>query len=167
MISEPELVGGPAFPEPGAVILPPPPPAAQEPPGARRPRPWLWAFGGAVLASAVWAGGLVAYDRYAGTEGPDLRGYRAADPCRAGAFHGLSSALGRREEPSTPAELDRPALYRVGCSVTLDTEKPVYYSIDVTYTLHRVVDPARSSRPGCTIRTRTTATGSTGSATSP
>lgn len=140
MISEPELVGGPAFPEPGAPVYVPPPPSREESPSRSR-RPWLWALGGAVAASAVWAGGLVAYDRYAATEGPDLRGYRAVDPCRAGSFHGLSSALGRRGEFSTPMELDRPGLYRIVCSVALDAKKPVYHSVEVTYRLHRVIDP--------------------------
>ncbi|WP_370414664.1 hypothetical protein [Streptomyces fradiae] len=142
MISEPELVGGPAFPEPGAAPLPPPPPPpAREESASRTRRPWLWALGGAVAASAVWGGGLVAYDRYAGEEGPDLRGYRVgADPCKAGTFHGLSAAIGPRAETSEPTQLDEPALYRANCTVVLQAA-PVVYQVDVTYTLHRVTDP--------------------------
>ncbi|MEU8621832.1 hypothetical protein [Streptomyces sp. NPDC048623] len=141
MISEPELVGGPAFPEPGAPAYPPPPPPpAQTAPPARPRRPWLWALGGVVAASAVWGGGLFAYDRHTASDGPDLRGYRAVDPCKAGTFHGLTSVLGRRGETTNPDALDEPGLYRANCTVNL-TGKKVPYDIEVTYTLHRVTEP--------------------------
>ncbi|MGP3688203.1 hypothetical protein ACTVZO_26495 [Streptomyces sp. IBSNAI002] len=61
MISEPELDGewGPERPaepaEQGAGERPLQRPAA---------RPWLWALGGAALASAVWAGAPAAQDRF-------------------------------------------------------------------------------------------------------
>ncbi|MFI8999835.1 hypothetical protein [Streptomyces sp. NPDC053541] len=145
MISEPELVGGPAFPEPagptGPAIAPPPPPGPDGPPAAaRRRRPWLWALGGAVAASAVWGAGLTAYQRTTASDGPDLRGYRATDPCAAGAFHGLSSALGRRAGNTNTAELDEPGLYRANCVVSLQGT-PVSYDVEVTYNLHRATDP--------------------------
>ncbi|MFI8825939.1 hypothetical protein [Streptomyces sp. NPDC053431] len=140
MISEPELVDGGGFPDPVAPLSPPPPVPGPAPRTPRRRGPWVWALGGAVLASAVWAGGLYAYHRQDRPTGPDLRGYRAVDPCRAATFEGLSAALGRREEATNPLGLDEPGLYRVNCLVTLDA-KPVPYDIEVTYALHRVTDP--------------------------
>ncbi|GAA2783410.1 hypothetical protein [Streptomyces showdoensis] len=134
MISEPELVGGAEFP---AALEPLP--VEPKRPGPRRP--WLWALGGAVAASAVWAGGLVAYDRGESGAGPDLRGYRAEeDPCRKARLPGLSSAFGGKGETTNPLVLDHPALFRAECVVTLDA-KPVPYQLNVSYTLHRATDP--------------------------
>ncbi|MEU6980823.1 hypothetical protein [Streptomyces sp. NPDC046371] len=134
MISEPELVGGTEFP------------AALEPlpaePARRGPRrPWLWALGGAVVASAVWAGGLVAYGRQEDGRGPDLKGYRlGVDPCGRAKLDGLASAFGRRGEPTNPITVEQPALYRAQCMVPLEG-KPLFYEVQVTYTVHRVTDP--------------------------
>ncbi|MFJ3900807.1 hypothetical protein [Streptomyces sp. NPDC090025] len=142
MISEPELVGGAEFSAPGTALHEPPPPPPAEPPGpgSRARRPWLWAVGGAVAASVVWAGGLYAYDRQNETTGPDLRGYRAVEPCQVGAFHGLAAALGPRGEATNPMVLDESALYSTNCLVQLEA-KPVPYELEVTYRLHRVIDP--------------------------
>lgn len=136
MISEPELVGGIDFPEAVAPL----PVGQSEPKPPRARRPWLWALGGAVAASAVWAGGLALYERQDQADGPDLRGYRAEDPCAEAAFPGLSSAFGRKQESTNPLTQDHPALFRAECVVTLDA-KPVPYDVAVSYTLHRVTDP--------------------------
>ncbi|WMX45283.1 hypothetical protein [Streptomyces roseicoloratus] len=146
MISEPELVGGGGFPDPAGPPLPQPPPAAgQDPAGPAGPRarhPWLWALGGAVAASAVWAGGLSAYDRYGQDAGPDLGGYRTdRDPCEVARFDGLVSAFGAKGPAVTePRKVDRPALFDWDCTVTL-ASKPVGYTVDVSYRLHRKTDP--------------------------
>ncbi|GAA3391477.1 hypothetical protein [Streptomyces roseoviridis] len=145
MISEPELVGGPDFPAPAPGPAPtgtmyPPPPAATPPPAPPRSRrPWLWALGGAVAASALWAGGLAAYDP---DDRPDLGGYRTdLDPCEAAKLEGLASALGPRGPAmDEPLKSDHPALFEWDCSVTL-AAKPVPYTLRVSYTLHRVTDP--------------------------
>ncbi|MFI8518525.1 hypothetical protein ACIGEZ_11975 [Streptomyces sp. NPDC085481] len=144
MISEPELVGGTAFPD----ALPPLPvdqDQDQDPDPRPRPpragRPWLWALGGAVVASAVWAGGLYAYDRQGEDRGPDLGGYRAdVDPCKEARLAGLSSSLGRKGETTDPLTQEHPALFRAECVVSLEA-KPAAYEVAVTYTLHRVTDP--------------------------
>ncbi|MEV7278295.1 hypothetical protein [Streptomyces sp. NPDC093111] len=134
MISEPELVGGTEFP---AALEPLP----AEPKRSGPRRPWLWALGGAVAASAVWTGGLVAYDRQEDGRGPDLKGYRAEeDPCGKARLPGLSSSFGRKSESTNPLVLDHPNLFRAECVVTLAAE-PVPYQLAVTYTLHRVTDP--------------------------
>ncbi|MGO4634519.1 hypothetical protein AB4225_26865 [Streptomyces sp. 2RAF24] len=134
MISEPELVGGTEFP---AALEPLP----AEPKRRGPPRPWLWALGGAVAASAVWTGGLVAYDRHEDGRGPDLKGYKPGiDPCARAKVDGLASAFGRRGETTNPITVEQPALYRAECMVPLEG-KPVSYEVRVTYTVHRVTDP--------------------------
>lgn len=134
MISEPELVGGVEFPAAAEPL-----PFEPKPRGPRRP--WLWALGGAVAASAVWGGGLFAYARQEDGRGPDLGGYRlGVDPCGRAKLEGLASVFGRRGESSNPITVEQPALYRAECSVVLEG-KPVGYQVQVTYTLHRVTDP--------------------------
>ncbi|MER8044827.1 hypothetical protein [Streptomyces sp. NPDC094032] len=134
MISEPELVGGTEFPD----ALEPVP---FEPSGPRPHRPWLWAVGGAVAASAVWGAGLVAYEKHGEDRGPDLGGYRlGVDPCDRAKLAGLASAFGSRGETTNPITVEQPALFRAQCMVPLEG-KPVPYEVSVTYTLHRVTDP--------------------------
>ncbi|MFJ7066810.1 hypothetical protein [Streptomyces sp. NPDC101115] len=141
MISEPELVGGGGFPDPVGPPLPhPPPPAAGERPAAPRARrPWPWALGGAVVASAVWAGGLYAYGP---DGGPDLGGYRTdRDPCQAARLDGLAAAFGPKGvSADEPLKVDHPALFEWSCSVTL-ASKPIMYTLHISYDLHRVTDP--------------------------
>ncbi|MER7518560.1 hypothetical protein [Streptomyces sp. NPDC126499] len=145
MISEPELVGGPDFPAPtpGPALtgpLYPPPPGATPPgPPPRTRRPWLWALGGAVAASALWAGGLVAYD---GDDRPDLGGYRTdRNPCEVAKLEGLGSAIGPKGSAAEePLKADHPALFEWHCALTL-AAKPVPYTLRIGYTLHRVTDP--------------------------
>ncbi|MGW4160711.1 hypothetical protein [Streptomyces sp. NPDC004788] len=143
MISEPELVGGPAFPDAG-----PPPYFAQEPGRPRTPRarrPWLWALGGAVVASAVWAGGLYAYG-HARDAGPDLGGYRTdRDPCKAAKLEGLTSAIGPRDTGDRavhqePYKVEQPAYFSWSCSVYLKSGN-IPYEVSIDYRLHRVTDP--------------------------
>ncbi|MFD0370331.1 hypothetical protein [Streptomyces sp. NPDC127114] len=142
MISEPELVGGGGFPDPVAPPLPhPPPPAGQDTAAPRARRPWTWALGGAMVASAVWAGGLYAYER--GQDGgPDLGGYRTdRDPCQVAKAEGLAAAFGPKGvSPDEPLKVDHPALFQWSCSVTL-ASKPITYTLHISYDLHRVTDP--------------------------
>ncbi|MEV4332299.1 hypothetical protein AB0K02_17475 [Streptomyces sp. NPDC049597] len=159
MISEPELVGEESFAAPqtlGAVSAPGPDGAgvtddAVTSLGPRGPRPaWLWALGGAVAASAVWAGGLYAL----GGQDPDLGGYRATDNlCAAAQLKNLQTALGKREVEGMPAQFEHATRDEAHCSVEL---KPTGYEPEVdeegnevtslpgvhlTYTLHKKTDP--------------------------
>ncbi|MFJ9027824.1 hypothetical protein ACIRQP_04730 [Streptomyces sp. NPDC102274] len=163
MISEPELEGGDGEDgEDGGQSGPrssPSPQAPREPGGPgtvvgddvptlppRRIR-WLWALGGAVAASAVWAGGLYAYDR----TGPDLRGYRISDDlCRDADLPELSALLGGKRSPR-PAVEEQLTIDRSFCDVTMMPGRPgeerddalpmSYASVTVHYTLHRETDP--------------------------
>ncbi|MFB7588136.1 hypothetical protein [Streptomyces sp. NPDC056169] len=137
MISEPELDGEDGFVT-SEVLTETPPPGPHRPPRTRRP--WLWALGGAVLASAVWGGGLYAYER--GKEpGPDLGGYKPVeDLCEVAELKALVAALGKRSQDGAGDVVNQPAISESSCMVTfgpVDTGQ----SIDITYTLHKVVDP--------------------------
>ncbi|MEF9885096.1 hypothetical protein [Streptomyces sp. P9-A4] len=134
MISEPELDGGTGF-EVYEVV------AEERPPRPPRARPpWLWALGGAVLASAVWGGGLYAYGQR--TEpGPDMRGYRQVESlCGTAKLKALSGILGERSEDGVGPEMDDPAVHRSSCSMTFGSPDNGY-SLTVMYTLHKVTDP--------------------------
>ncbi|WP_225799392.1 hypothetical protein [Streptomyces sp. NK15101] len=134
MISEPELVGGGEFGAPETLTETPPP----RPPRARRP--WPWALGGAVLASAVWGGGLYAYQQRQ-DPGPDLGGYRdTADFCRTLELKALEGVLGEVGQDGSGPSIEDPALFQAGCSLTLGPPDKGY-SASITYTLHKKSDP--------------------------
>ncbi|GGT83127.1 MULTISPECIES: hypothetical protein [Streptomyces] len=141
MISEPELVGGTVFPAVETVRIEPPPP---RPPRPRRP--WLWALGGVVVASAVWAGGLYAYER-SQDGGPDLGGYRAVENlCAKAELKALSVALGKKStDAETPTE-KHPALDKARCSTTLGPPETAYNAM-IVYDLHKVTDPGPEFEP--------------------
>ncbi|MCT4355533.1 hypothetical protein M5362_20565 [Streptomyces sp. Je 1-79] len=153
MISEPELIGGEDFP--AAQVLDRDsresrdPRQSREPLEPRRPRPrrpWLWALGGAVVASAVWAGGLYAYER-SRDEGVDLRGYRTVENlCERAELKALSVVLGKKSvDQETPTE-KHPALDRAVCFATLGSPE-TGYSVQVVYELHKVTDPGPEFEP--------------------
>ncbi|MFD7286005.1 hypothetical protein [Streptomyces sp. NPDC059863] len=134
--SETVVVGDDAAPRRNAPALPPR--------GVR----WLWALGGALVASAVWAGGLYAYDR----TGADLRGYRISeDLCLDADLSALSELLGGKRSPQ-PAVEEQRAIDRSFCDVTMMKGRPhevkddvlpsSYSSVVVNYTLHKETDPA-------------------------
>ncbi|MFE1549774.1 hypothetical protein [Streptomyces sp. NPDC058718] len=134
MISEPELDGGDGFVT-SEVLTETPPPA---PPRTRRP--WLWALGGAVLASAVWGGGLYAYEKRQ-PPGPDLGGYKAVDDlCAIAEFKALSGVLGESSGDAMTAGMDDPAVFETSCP-TMFGPPESGFSVSLTYTLHKVSDP--------------------------
>ncbi|MFC7930904.1 hypothetical protein [Streptomyces cinereoruber] len=137
MISEPELVGGGGFERP-EVLTEAPPSRPPRPPRARRP--WLWALGGAVAASAVWGGGLYAYERAKPT-GPDLGGYKEVNGfCGKAKLEALTGILGKRAHEGDSPVVDGPALHYRSCSVTFGSPETGYQG-SVSYTLHKVTDP--------------------------
>ncbi|MGW6965208.1 hypothetical protein ACWGET_14300 [Streptomyces zaomyceticus] len=134
MISEPELVGGVEFDAPEVVTEE----KAPRPPRARRP--WLWALGGVVVSSAVWGGGLYAYER--GEEaGPDLGGYkRVSGLCQLVELPALSGILGERSADGEGPMMDDPAVLRVSCPMRFGPPESGYSGF-LSYTLHNVTDP--------------------------
>ncbi|MFF9016016.1 hypothetical protein ACF09C_24000 [Streptomyces sp. NPDC014870] len=137
MISEPELVGGEEFPAaevPTAETVAPP----EWPNGPGRP--WLWALGGAVAASAVWAGGLYAYER-SQDDGPDLAGYvTVADLCERAELKGLAEVLGPKGVDAGAASENHEALDTANCSATMGNPA-TGHGVSITYRLHKVTDP--------------------------
>ncbi|MEU1893210.1 hypothetical protein [Streptomyces pristinaespiralis] len=155
MISEPELVPEGHF---GAAELPGQRPAAddmvagdQEPAGPRRALPaWLWALGGAVVASAVWAAGLYVYS----TAGPDLGGYRAGrNLCVDAELKALSAAIGERVDQGSAWRSAHETLDDASCYIEMrpqgyelptdedGNELGALPSVSVGYTLHKKTDP--------------------------
>ncbi|WP_046505786.1 hypothetical protein [Streptomyces odonnellii] len=109
--------------------------------------PWLWALGGAVVASAIWAGGLYAY----GETGPDLGGYRvSSNLCLDAELPALTGLLGKRQSPMAAAD-EQLAIDRAYCTLTLmpgrpnevknDSRPRAYAGVDIRYSLHKQTDP--------------------------
>ncbi|MFJ7984497.1 hypothetical protein [Streptomyces sp. NPDC096351] len=134
MISEPELDGDTVHASAELMT------EARDPRPPRPHRPWLWALGGAAVASAVWGGGLYAVQR-GEDPGPDLGGYKTvADLCRTAKLGALTTVLGKRY-PDNQAEASRaPELEVHDCAVLFGSPESGF-SGSVTYTRHLVTDP--------------------------
>jgi hypothetical protein len=168
VISEPELTDGfarvpaPADPrdaagrtrpayghDPGTTPGPPPDLVAgtgREPaPPRRMPRHWIWALGGALTASAVWAGGVAVWDPAHHT--PDLHGYHLTpNPCSGSDLTPLFAATPGHAFSADPADtLWGSALDRTRCSAeNLGEHKggsTYQYSATLSVELHKKTDP--------------------------
>ncbi|WP_282696971.1 hypothetical protein [Streptomyces sp. CC208A] len=135
MISEPELEGGTPFDTTEVLTEE----RGPRPPRSRRP--WLWALGGAVLASAVWGGGLYAYGLKK-EESPDLGGYKTPVAlCELAQLKALTTVLGERgDSGGEEAGMDDPVLYSTGCDISFGPGDSGYH-VSLRYTLHKVTDP--------------------------
>ncbi|MFF9069235.1 hypothetical protein ACF09E_28135 [Streptomyces sp. NPDC014891] len=137
MISEPELDGDTSYDTTEVLTEE----QARRTPGPRRP--WLWAVGGAVLASAVWGGGLYAYEQRK-EPGPDLGGYAPVEGelglCKRAELKALGAILGKRTVDGYGPPMDEPAISEGSCSATFGPEE-ASQTVEVTYTLHKVIDP--------------------------
>ncbi|MET7366488.1 hypothetical protein ABZS61_11770 [Streptomyces sp. NPDC005566] len=147
MISEPEMVGEFG----GAVETPEVMGDSDRDPVGRRRRPWLWALGGAVMASALWAAALLSYG--VGDQAPDMHGYRLdRDPCPVLRLKAIGTAIAPRESANgEESELSKhAALDQVQCSVPLrgpsGNERTeggwtVEYAVGITVELHKKTEP--------------------------
>jgi hypothetical protein len=114
---------------------------------ARPTRPWTWALGGAVAASAIWAAGVTVWDP--GHRAlPDLHGYHLRDNlCQGDALRPLFDAIPARTFTAEPADTLRgSALDRATCTaetlVTAGDGKSVYdYVAALSVELHKKTDP--------------------------
>ncbi|GAA3074935.1 hypothetical protein GCM10017562_48660 [Streptomyces roseofulvus] len=137
MISEPELEGG--APYATVEVLTEERERTPRPPRGRAP--WLWAVGGAVVASAVWGAGLYAHGLVRSEPGVDLGGYEEVDDlCVLAELKGMGAVLGERIADATNPDLDDPALQRRSCTVAFG-EGEREQSVNITYTLHKLTDP--------------------------
>lgn len=154
MITEPELTGGFGESEPIGDVLS----DADRPPAddvaADRRRPWKWAAGGVLVASAVWATGLYAY-HHSGHDGfPDQHGYHAGtSPCSLPTLKPLTDAIGDPAPGASPTGLlHGPAVDRTMCS--LSARSPVTngwltaYEGNITFELHKKTDPRAEFEDG-------------------
>ncbi|MDX2559629.1 hypothetical protein PV371_08205 [Streptomyces sp. TX20-6-3] len=149
MISEPELDGDTSYVTTEVLT------EEQAPRPPRPRRPWLWALGGAVVASAVWGGGLYAVQR--GDEpGPDLGGYQqGVELCEVAELKALAGILGKRSEDGLGPEMDEPAVFETSCSMTFGPPESGY-SVSLSYSLHKVSDPGPEFAPRAKYQDLTT-----------
>ncbi|MEV7446440.1 hypothetical protein AB0O22_35740 [Streptomyces sp. NPDC091204] len=137
MITEPELDGEWDTAQAAEVAEPL---APRERAAAATARPWLWALGGVVAASAVWAGGLYALgDRLAA---PPLS-YRATkNLCadfRAEALSGITGDLHKRP---VNKEVGHPAVDAATCVMNNSPDYPGDFFVYVGTALHKKADPS-------------------------
>ncbi|MFI6860828.1 hypothetical protein ACIBKZ_13110 [Streptomyces sp. NPDC050421] len=127
-------------------------PEGRRPPRAPRPRArWLWALGGAVVASAVWGAVLFADGSRDGA--PDMYGYRLGeDPCGAVGLKSIGAAIAPRQPESEfeTGALRHDALDQVQCYIPLRTGNEqqrsgkgwsINYTVTVKVALHKKTDP--------------------------
>ncbi|MCX5376182.1 hypothetical protein [Streptomyces sp. NBC_00091] len=134
MISEPELGGEWAAGSPAELAQPP------EPREGRPRAPWLWALGGAVLASAVWAGALVVQERYAAA-GPPLAYRHSEQLCAETPLKTVGTVAGGfgvgMPSQGESAALDWSHCYSSGGR----EDRPFTHDAQVLVELHKKTDP--------------------------
>lgn len=148
MISEPEMAGEFGAVETREVMGD----FDRELVGGRRPRrPWLWALGGVVIASALWAAALFQYGW--GEREPDMRGYQLdQDPCPSLQLKSIGAAIAPRESTAMVDSglLKHAALDQIQCLISLRSrtkaERPgtgwsISYTVGITVALHKKTDP--------------------------
>lgn len=108
---------------------------------ARGPRaPWRWALGGAVVASALWAGTLAVQDRFADTPRIDYR--HSAALCKDAPLAMLGQTVGRTFEGSEDSEGVSPAQDWAYCHVGMVYEEDaISYGAHLQVELHKRTDP--------------------------
>ncbi|MFB7468385.1 hypothetical protein ACFCZ1_33730 [Streptomyces sp. NPDC056224] len=137
MIGEPELDGewGPDAPPAGEAQ-----PDASRGPARRPARPWLWALGGALLASLVWAGTLAgSQDRFSGA--PRIAYRNAENLCKEAPLSAVSRAA-TKLSGDAPRHGEHPALDWSYCMYnTYPAEGSMRYGAEALVQLHKKTDP--------------------------
>ncbi|MEV7142100.1 hypothetical protein [Streptomyces tauricus] len=122
------------------------PPGSPPPPGGKGTagRAVLWAAVGAVVASALWAGGLFVLGPLDGD--PDLAGYRArANLCSSVDYDSLRTEYAEEDNAPTHNALKHKALDQSYCSISLKKSSTSSYSdayLSVQMDLHKETDPS-------------------------
>lgn len=136
MISEPELEGDWESERPAGA-------EEARPPAARGPgtvRPLLWALGGAVLASAVWAGTLAVQDRF--TDKPRISYRHSEELCKEAPLKTLGGVAGALEHRLARHD-EHPGLDWATCDYNGEwPEGRLGYYGRVEVRLHKKTDPA-------------------------
>ncbi|MFF1411005.1 hypothetical protein ACFVX6_14640 [Streptomyces sp. NPDC058289] len=140
MIGEPEIDGGwaTASGAEGAAEALPGEPGREGVRGARRP--WLWALGGMVAASAVWAGTLAVQERFPDVPRLDYR--HSSDLCKEFELKTIGQAAGRKFEGRQSAEGVHLAQDWSYCTVSTQyVEGTMMYGAQLLVELHKKGDP--------------------------
>ncbi|MFF5500059.1 hypothetical protein [Streptomyces aquilus] len=146
MISEPEMAEGSDPPEVREVMDH----LVQRSSVRPRRKPWLWALGGALAASSVWAAGLLVLGP--ANQSADMRGYQVdRDSCKSAPLAALREALALQSVPDTTQDelLRHPALDQVHCSLSFQGGSratsgghwAVTTTIGISVALHKKADP--------------------------
>ncbi|MFF2195327.1 hypothetical protein [Streptomyces sp. NPDC058157] len=138
MIGEPEIEGGWSPQESGGSA------DATGPAGSERPLRaghWRWALGGALVASAVFAGVLVVQERY-GEAGPPIRYRHSEQLCTETPLKAVGTALGGLDR-GVPSNGEDAALDWSNCFANGSREDQAFVSYaQVLVELHKKTDPA-------------------------
>lgn len=147
MITEPELDGEWDGGRPAGTVEA----DAPREPGRGRARPWWWALGGALTASALWAASLAAQNRFA--DAPPRLAYRFAENvCTEAPMTALSDALAKLERDA-PGSGEGPALDWSYCSYSSDwSGEGMAFNVQLLVELHKKTDPQAefAAGPGLT-----------------
>ncbi|MGW7440247.1 hypothetical protein [Streptomyces sp. NPDC054849] len=147
MIGEPELDGVWETERPAGTV------EAEAPrePVRGRARPWWWALGGALTASALWAGTLAAQNRF--SDAPPRLAYRFTENlCTDAPMTALSDALAKLERDA-PGSGEGPALDWSYCSYSSDwSGEDMAFDVQLLVELHKKTDPQAefAAGPGLT-----------------
>jgi len=113
----------------------------------RADRPWVWALGGALAASALWTGGTTAW-QHGHRHTPDLHGYRIeGNPCTTDVLRPLFTATPSPQFTTWPAEmstgqaLDRAQCAAVSTGEPSTTRPSTDFVATVSVELHKKTDP--------------------------
>ncbi|WP_443314841.1 hypothetical protein [Streptomyces sp. 8N616] len=130
--------------------MPPGPLAPGGPSAVGRGRSWLWALGGAILASAVWTAVVFAPGGFAGQEqegsgSPDLAGYEfRKNICPDTDLSALNEEYPEEESKPTSEATTHKALDAMWCTTTLKPSGAEYSNatVSVEMWLYKKTDPA-------------------------